>query len=89
MTVLSGDLSAAIGELRAKPDSELQVHGSGALTRCLLENDLVDEMNLLTVPVILIGDHDVHTVRPHHVCWTGSVVRDALRYTIADPRFSF
>jgi dihydrofolate reductase len=28
------------------------VHGSGALTRWLLENDLVDEINLL-VPVIL------------------------------------
>jgi dihydrofolate reductase len=52
-TVLSGDLAAAIGELKAKPDGELQVHGGGALTRWLLENDLVDEMNLLTVPVIV------------------------------------
>ena len=52
-TVLSGDLAAAIGELKAQPDGELQVHGSGALTRWLLENDLVDEMNLLTVPVIV------------------------------------
>jgi dihydrofolate reductase len=31
----------------------LQVHGSGALTRWLLENDLVDEMILIVVPVIL------------------------------------
>ena len=52
-TVLSGDLGAAIGELRAKPGGELQVHGSGALTRWLLENDLVDEMNLLVVPVVV------------------------------------
>jgi hypothetical protein len=28
-TVLSGDLAAAIGELKAKPAGELQVHGSG------------------------------------------------------------
>jgi dihydrofolate reductase len=49
-TVLSGDLAAAIGELKAKPGGELQVHGSGTLTRWLLENDLVDEMNLLIVP---------------------------------------
>jgi dihydrofolate reductase len=29
------------------------VHGSGILTRWLLENDLVDEMNLLIVPVVV------------------------------------
>ena len=52
-TVLSGDLAAAIVELKARPGGELQVHGSGALTRWLLENDLVDEMNLLIVPVVL------------------------------------
>src|SRR6478735_5055495 len=52
-TVLSGDLAAAIAELKAKPSGELQVHGSGALTRWLLENDLVDEITLLIVPVVL------------------------------------
>ena len=52
-TVLSGDLAAAIGELKAKPGGELQVHGSGALTRWLLANDLVDEMTLLTCPVVV------------------------------------
>jgi hypothetical protein len=48
-TVLSGDLAAAIRELKAKQAGELQVHGSGALTRWLLENDLVDEITLLIV----------------------------------------
>ena len=52
-TVLSDDLAAAIGELKAKPEGELQVHGSGALIRWLLANDLVDEMTLLVVPVVL------------------------------------
>ncbi|MEV7010721.1 dihydrofolate reductase family protein [Streptosporangium sp. NPDC051022] len=53
-TVLhGGDLAAAISELKAKPGGELQVHGSGALTRWLLENDLVDEMTLIVIPVIL------------------------------------
>jgi len=33
------------------------VHGSGALTRWLLENDLVDEMNLLIVPVVVGQAH--------------------------------
>ncbi len=52
-TVLSGDVAAAIAELKARPGGELQVHGSGALTRWLLERDLVDEMNLLIVPVVV------------------------------------
>ena len=43
----------AIGELKAKPAGELQVHGSGVLARWLLENDLVDEINLLIVPVVV------------------------------------
>lgn len=52
-TVLSGDVAAAVGELKAEQGGELQVHGSGALTRWLLENDLVDELNLLVVPVVV------------------------------------
>jgi dihydrofolate reductase len=52
-TVLSGDLAAAIGELKAKPGGELQVHGSGGLIRWLLDNHLVDEMILLVCPVIV------------------------------------
>ena len=52
-TVLSGDVAAGIGEVKAKPAGELQVHGSGALIRWLLENDLVDEITLLTYPVII------------------------------------
>ena len=52
-SVLSGDLTAAVGELRAKPGGELQVHGSGALFRWLFYNDLVDEMNLFTFPVVV------------------------------------
>ena len=52
-TALSGDLAAAIGELKATRAGELQVHGSATLVRWLLEHDLVDEMHLLVIPVIL------------------------------------
>jgi dihydrofolate reductase len=52
-TVLSGDLAAAIGELKAKPEGELQVHGSGSLVRWLLANQLVDEITLLVCPVVV------------------------------------
>jgi dihydrofolate reductase len=52
-TVLSGGLAAAVGELKAKPAGELQVHGSGSLVRWLLDNQLVDEITLLTYPVVV------------------------------------
>ena len=52
-TVLSDDVAAAVAELKAKPGGELQVQGSGALIRWLLENDLVDEINLFTYPVVV------------------------------------
>jgi dihydrofolate reductase len=51
-TVIAGEISA-VSELKAEPGGELQVHGSGALARWLLENGLVDEINLLTFPVII------------------------------------
>jgi dihydrofolate reductase len=52
-TVLAGDLAAAVGELKAKPGGQLQVHGSGALVRWLLDNRLVDEIMLLVCPVVI------------------------------------
>ena len=52
-TVLSGDVAVAVAEVKAKPGGELQVHGSGALVRGLLENDLVDEINLFTYPLVV------------------------------------
>jgi dihydrofolate reductase len=52
-TVLSGDVAVAVRELKAKAGGELQVHGSGALFRWLLGNDLVDEINLFTFPVVV------------------------------------
>jgi dihydrofolate reductase len=52
-TVLSGDVAAGIGELKAKPEGEMQVHGSGNLIRWLIDNHLVDEFILLTYPVVV------------------------------------
>ena len=52
-TVLSGDVAAAINELRTEPGGELQVWGSGTLIRWLLERRLVDRIVLLTYPVIV------------------------------------
>jgi dihydrofolate reductase len=52
-TVLSGDVAVAVRELKARPGRELQVHGSGELIRRLLDDRLVDELVLLTYPVVV------------------------------------
>src|SRR2546430_13727049 len=66
-TVLSGDSAAAVGELKAKPAGELQVHGSGKLIRWLLGNQLVEENTPLDHPLILrLGTRPVPDTRPDH-----------------------
>ena len=52
-TVLSGDVAAAVGELKDTAEGEVQVHGSGALVRWLHDNRLVDEITLLIAPVVV------------------------------------
>jgi dihydrofolate reductase len=52
-TILTGDVVGAVAKLKEQPGRELQVHGSGALARTLIENDLVDQFNLLVFPVIV------------------------------------
>jgi dihydrofolate reductase len=52
-TVLSGDLASAVAKLKAAPGGELEVHGSGALIRWLLDNELVDELNIFIFPAVV------------------------------------
>jgi dihydrofolate reductase len=52
-TVLNGDIAAAIRDLKARQDGELVVPGSGVLVRWLLANNLVDQLDLLTYPVVI------------------------------------
>jgi dihydrofolate reductase len=52
-TVLTGDVAAAVGDLKAQQDGELLVPGSGALVRWLLASNLVDQIDLLTYPVVV------------------------------------
>ncbi len=52
-TVLTGDVAAAVRDLKAQQDGELVVPGSGVLVRWLLANDLVDQLDLLIYPVVI------------------------------------
>ena len=52
-SVLTGDVAAAIRELKAQKDGDLLVPGSGFLVRWLLANGLVDQLDLLIYPVII------------------------------------
>ncbi|MEN5074978.1 dihydrofolate reductase family protein [Isoptericola cucumis] len=51
--LLSGDLAAEVRELKSRPGRALQVHGSGRLVQSLLRAELVDELRLMTFPVVL------------------------------------
>ena len=52
-TVIAGDLSAAVGELKEKRGGGLLVPGGRTMIRWLIANDLVDEINLFLAPVII------------------------------------
>ncbi len=52
-SVLTGDVAAAVRDLKAQRDGDLLVPGSGALVRWLLANDLVDQFDLLIYPLVL------------------------------------
>jgi dihydrofolate reductase len=52
-TLLTGDVTGAVSELKQGDGDEIQVHGSGELVQTLVEHDLVDEFHLLVFPVLI------------------------------------
>jgi dihydrofolate reductase len=51
-TVIDGDLTEFVTQLKRQPGGDIGVHGSIALTRALLNAGLVDELRLCIAPVL-------------------------------------
>jgi dihydrofolate reductase len=51
--VLGGDLKAEVERIKAEPGGDIIVHGSAQLVQGLLALGLVDELRLMTFPIVL------------------------------------
>lgn len=52
-TVLHGDPMQSVGNLKAQPGRELQIHGSARLGKALLSAGLVDTLRLVVAPTVV------------------------------------
>jgi dihydrofolate reductase len=52
-TVIPGDVSAYVADLKSQPGGEIQVAGSSGLIQTLLEHDLIDEFHLWVFPLVV------------------------------------
>jgi dihydrofolate reductase len=72
--VLRGELVEEVTALKKEVEGELQVAGSIQLAQALIANDLVDEIHLMTFPVILGTGRQLFGETPDKSTWqlTGS-----------------
>ncbi|SIM69865.1 dihydrofolate reductase family protein [Micromonospora cremea] len=54
-TVISENVAGTITKLKAQVDGDILIYGSVALVRWLLRHELVDELRLVTYPVVMGG----------------------------------
>jgi dihydrofolate reductase len=52
-TVLTGDVVNEVSKLKHQVDGDIVVYGSGRLVHTLVEHDLVDELRLMTYPIVV------------------------------------
>jgi len=53
LTLLNGDVSQAVGQLKAEAQTDILVMGSGLLMQTLMAHNLVDRYILLIHPLVL------------------------------------
>ncbi|MEV4106071.1 dihydrofolate reductase family protein [Nonomuraea sp. NPDC049695] len=51
--VLKGDVVKEVAKLKRQMDGDIVVYGSGRLVHTLMEHDLVDELRLMTYPIVV------------------------------------
>jgi dihydrofolate reductase len=51
--LIKGDVATELNKLKQQPGQDINIVGSGTLTRSLIEADLVDELQLMLCPVVL------------------------------------
>jgi dihydrofolate reductase len=52
-TILKGDVVSEVSKLKQEVNGELVVYASGRLVHTLIEHDLVDELRLMTYPLVV------------------------------------
>jgi dihydrofolate reductase len=67
-TILQGDAAEAVATLKEQPGENLLKFGSGAFSRTLLENGLIDELHLWIFPVLAGGGQRlIDGIEPLHL----------------------
>ena len=87
--VLSGDLVEDVTRLKGEVDGDISVAGSIQLVHGLLEHDLVDELHLMTFPVLLGTGRRLFGETPDKSTWTlteAITVGDGVLITILQRR---
>ena len=52
-TVLTGEVTASVSQLKQEIDGEILIYASYQLGQALIEHDLVDELRLFVFPVVI------------------------------------
>ena len=74
--LVTGDVVAELKKLKAMDAPDLHVWGSGNLIQTLLNNDLVDQMHILTYPLVIGSGKRLfeHGVKPREFKMTDSKI---------------